>query len=819
VARVAGLLKDASDLSKLEQLKATTRAKFVQWETQVNATVKASLDDAAQTLSLLGDGQALIGVIKANFDKVSRLSVDTADLIADYELVQRVNTTRNNVQRTLHDAEQMLQIPSKIDAVREALADESYVLQLHGAVRELESQRDLVMAQISDSHGEFYALKKTFRFVEELSNGFEAMLWKIVDNYIDYARERPSVLVKVAQVIWREEQWLAQRIDHMEPGERDAASKVPRDEGQAIDGSRNYKSLFFSHLRIAIHERFARLFEDFNSDVKAALKSADEILDDMTLLHDDAVPCFPDEWNMFDFFAQEYHVRWYHMLVNFASNAEANPEGFDTRGLLLLMQWVRKDYRLALARLGLTDMEPDLFEALEGSFNSYCIALRELMSQWNDRIIESDLAQGDDAIDEMEGRLYTLAPTQFFESVNQQIDLARKTKYPVFILAVVREVQASIRLFHGKLVNLIHSHQSMSLAYAVALVNNNDRSCDHTYDLAEHIRSLADKQAPAGSRARPAAARAGDDDDDNDAAADAADADAEDNDEDGASGAGAGGGESKQADSAPLPVDDEQVQLSAEEAALQELACIDFDNEAKGFHMVAKAALEIIINQIFADLEPAFEKCCSDGWLDNPISDIAATFQEYFSDQEEACAHLDETYFSKLTERCLQRAVQRYLAALLSDKRPLPPNGSDLVDDDVVKLRECFSEFLREKAVSKRISVLAEFAGLLECAAEAVPLYFQNLLKRFPDIRVDHVRTLLTRREGLSKHELEDAIVACDRLRATADAKGPRKPRRKEGEADEDENAFALADKHADGGGKTGSSLLDRIRAKVLGSS
>lgn len=795
------MLKETSDLSKLEQLKATTRSKYLQWETQVSAVVKASVEDASMTLGLLGDGQQLISVIKANFDKVSRLSVDTADLISDYELVQRVNTTRNNVQRTLHDAEQMLQIPSKIDAVREALADENYVLQLHGAIRELESQRDLVMAQISDSHGEFYALKKTFRFVEELSNAFEAMLWKIVDNYIDYARERPSVLVKVAQVLWREEQWLARRIDDMDAGEREAALKAPRDEGQAIDGSRNYKSLFFNHLRIAIHERFARLFEHFNSDVKAALKSADEILDDMTLLHDEAVPCFPDEWKMFEFFAQEYHVRWYHMLVSFASNAEENPEGFDTRGLLFLMQWVRKDYRLALARLGLTDMEPDLYEALEGSFHSYCVALRQLMSQWNDRIIESDLAQGDDAIDEMDGRLYTLAPTQFFESVNQQIDLARKTKYPVFILAVVREVQSSIRLFHEKLVNLIHSHQDMTLAYAVALVNNNDKSCDHTYDLAEHIRSLADK----GGGAAAAAAVKGK---------------KKDEDEEGEEEEEEGDEEGEEEKEVVVVVDEEKPQLSAEEAALEELASIEFDNEAKGFHMVAKAALEIIINQIFTDLEPAFVKCCSDGWLESPMKDIVATFNEYFVD--EVCTHLDETYFSKLTERCLQRSVQRYLAALLSDRRALPANGSELVDDDVVKLRECFSQFLREKAVNKRISVLAEFAGLLDCAAEAVPLYFQNLLKRFADIRVDHVRTLLTRREGLSRHELEDAIVACDRLRATADAKGPRKPRRAAdaAAADEDENAFALADKFADGSGsKAGSSLLDRIKAAVSSSS
>ena len=78
------------------------------------------------------------------------------------------------------------------------------------------------------------------------------MLWNVVDHYIDYTKERPSVLVKVrsilclslsshfhvqvAQVVWREEQWLAARVDAISPADRDVLASAPRTEGHALDG-------------------------------------------------------------------------------------------------------------------------------------------------------------------------------------------------------------------------------------------------------------------------------------------------------------------------------------------------------------------------------------------------------------------------------------------------------------------------------------------------------------------------------------------------------------------------------------------------------
>jgi hypothetical protein len=147
-----------------------------------------------------------------------------------------------------------------------------------------------------------------------------------------------------------------------------------------------------------------------------------------------------------------------------SATTQAGGKGFDTRGLLLLMQWVRREYQLALARLGFENLEPDLYDALDPCFDAYwyvsvsvcacalnarantgrSVALRELMSQWNSRMIKDDIDEGDKvcarayvcvpsrhasatakAIDTLDGKSYTLAPTQFFESVNQHVRCAR----------------------------------------------------------------------------------------------------------------------------------------------------------------------------------------------------------------------------------------------------------------------------------------------------------------------------------------------------------------------------------------------------------
>jgi hypothetical protein len=49
----------------------------LQWEAQVNANVKAVLDDADMSLGLLNDGQHLISIIKGNVRKKKKRKKET----------------------------------------------------------------------------------------------------------------------------------------------------------------------------------------------------------------------------------------------------------------------------------------------------------------------------------------------------------------------------------------------------------------------------------------------------------------------------------------------------------------------------------------------------------------------------------------------------------------------------------------------------------------------------------------------------------------------------------------------------------------------
>ena len=58
-SRIAAMLKDASDLQKLDAHKSVVRSKQAQWQAQLTSNVKVILEDADTALALLQDGRHL----------------------------------------------------------------------------------------------------------------------------------------------------------------------------------------------------------------------------------------------------------------------------------------------------------------------------------------------------------------------------------------------------------------------------------------------------------------------------------------------------------------------------------------------------------------------------------------------------------------------------------------------------------------------------------------------------------------------------------------------------------------------------------------
>jgi hypothetical protein len=147
---------------------------------------------------------------------------------------------------------------------------------------------------------------------------------------------------------------------------------------------------------------------------------------------------------------------------------------------------------------------------------------------------------------------------------------------------------------------------------------------------------------------------------------------------------------------------------------------------------------------------------------EGPIDDVVATFQDYVDDD---LAALDETYLAKLLDSMLTRTVQRYVLALLCDRRPLRARAGEQMEDDVTKLREFFGERARAKTVERELGLLHEIAELLDCDIGMIPLYYVTVLKRHPDCALHHIAIVLGRRSDLQRQAISDALQQCEAVR------------------------------------------------------
>ena len=199
-----------------------------------------------------------------------------------------------------------------------------------------------------------------FRGVENLLKDFEKKLFDLIRDTLELGQNHPAVLVKIIQIVEREE-----KLDEILKAKLINQKLDPFDDINR-KSFRRYKELFFHYLRDSISNRFEKCFSKC-SDIAEILKEAQMLLDDLTVVLDEIVPCFPDRYKIFDFFFKEYHIRFNTQMLSYANN----PELVKAKDIIDLVRWVRQEYEPQLGRLGISDPQPPLIETLEPLYQAY----------------------------------------------------------------------------------------------------------------------------------------------------------------------------------------------------------------------------------------------------------------------------------------------------------------------------------------------------------------------------------------------------------------------------------------------------------------
>ncbi len=122
--------------------------------------------------------------------------------------------------------------------------------------------------------------------MEQLSTDFEKKVMEIGANTIATCQDHPAVMVKALQIVEREE-----KLDALLKQKLEAQKLDPYDEVHA-KSFRRYKEKFLINLRDAISTHFDSALGNITA-VDQIVKESQLILDELTVVLDDVVPCFP----------------------------------------------------------------------------------------------------------------------------------------------------------------------------------------------------------------------------------------------------------------------------------------------------------------------------------------------------------------------------------------------------------------------------------------------------------------------------------------------------------------------------------------------
>jgi hypothetical protein len=730
IDRLAEELQHPDQLVKVEQIKFKHYNKKISLETQLKNLVSSQLKEASEGTDKLSTSIGLLKTVRENALKVQSLARDTNGLIPHYEIVQEVNTTRNNLRTTKEKLNVFIQIPIKLAKIRKLMAEEINVLKVYMAVRALERDRDDVLKQAVQFPAQQRELRDIFRSVDQISEDLDEMLWAMLDDHFNLSINKPAVLIKVMQVVFREAR-LKSEADKaaMRLAQLKQAQANGEDDGQlmtAIDKRKletalsampklDYLATASSRLRNSIRRRFFAYFEDCkikeegggssqsqdgirsgfygssNSliggyEAQKCVNASRKVMIDLEKVIDDVQHCFPETFQIRELYIQSYHEFFYELLSEICkvSGRKENPVN-DT---LLLFKWIKIFYEPQLKRLAISPRVPLLTDALMDLVGEYKEYVFSSVDELANRLIAMDR---DTAPEVMGEAFYTMAPVTLFNIIHMHLDVAINANSPMVTLATFQEVKKVLLSFQQKFRRQIEENQSRyELLYVVALINNFDQCYEYTLDMDARASKIFDPVTYAGML---------------------------------------------------------------------------MNEVMDGFQDLVKLGREVLMRHVFAVLDEDIVKLFTKAWYEEEIIEIfIATLNDYFGN--ELKGKLLDTYFRKFAIEAMDKCVTIYVSQLLYSKTRLPftKRTAERLKYDAARLTSFFTAWqVRDKFVKTHLQVLFDLSDLINADYDAVPYSLDSLVKNSPDIIASVVDLVLSNRDDLDRKQVKALLAIFER--------------------------------------------------------
>jgi len=356
-----------------------------------------------------------------------------------------------------------MKVPLQIEKIKKLMKNEINILIVYENIKELEKQKRHYYE--SKSEDELNIISIINNQIKNIVESFDQWLFGIYENVLNYIENKPFVIIKIIQVIERNE--ILEEL--YENGKR----------------KRNYKIEFFQILKFWIIKHFNKL-NDLN-DTKDFIKLANQYLIELETIVDLSPKLFPESYKFSEFWSNEYIKNFYTSLLNnyTLKIKEDLTSELSAKEVISIIEWININYKSQISRLFIKNQEIKLMEAIDPLYDFYCGFIQDQSTNWIKNIIETDLNGELIIIDEC---YYTLSRTLLFDILNEQFNNVKRTKEKKFIFDVMSELAPSISLYQNSICNILHSKcESDNLQWIIAQINNNSKIYDEFIEFMDRI--------------------------------------------------------------------------------------------------------------------------------------------------------------------------------------------------------------------------------------------------------------------------------------------------------------------------------------------